>query len=315
MDETDVVRNKYSRGRLIVVCLLAVMVGSLFYGLNSRSTAVSATERAGFRETKTGVEPANLVRAPGVKSFSEQTVLSNIVGAEGAAIKDPKARFSYLKDCAKFRRFDAFYKQKTSDPSWPFSDETLSPEEQARALETKKFLETHRDACAAWVSETDQDLASSQVMFAALEAARAGDEIAGACFVMSPWGEPNDGSPYRESFRNTYAENVHLLIRQGIEKGSWPVLHAANMAAKDEHGFRTVAAFTDKDKYLFARLAQLGAPDGNSESNYGYDAAYQAKFMSAADMIALDKRASELFVSKFKRQRFVAQKIADECAN
>ena len=315
MDERNTPHIKSSRSRLILVCLLAVGVGLLFYGLNSQSTSVSATERERSGETKSEDAPASLAKARSASSFSGQAVLSQIVGAEGPAIKDPLARFSYLKDCAKFRHFDAFYRRKTSDPSWPFPDDTLSPEEQAKTLETMKFLESHRGACTAWVSETSQDLASAQVQFAALEAARAGSEIAGACFIMSPWGEPSNGSPYMDSFRKAYAENARLLVSQGIEKGSWPILHAANMAAKDEHGFRTVAAFTAKDKYLFARLAQLGAPDGNSESNYGYDAAYQAKFMSAAEMIALDKRASELYVSKFNRQRFTGQQLVDACAN
>lgn len=236
-----------------------------------------------------------------------------------AFAQDPIRRFAFVKDCAKFRHFDSFYRQQAADPSWPLnSPEALAaaePEFRSKLLKTSKFLEEHRQSCTAWIEAKPQDLVNAQIYDASLQAALEGDQNAAACFVMASWQAPSSQSQYYSGLVEAYATHAPRFVQDGLRLGSWPVALAAYHATREEHGFRTSLGLSKQDIYLLARLAQMGSPDAEAESQYRDQAADSSRNLGAGQIVALDKRASGLFANEFKKGRVGIQSVADMCVN
>jgi hypothetical protein len=240
-------------------------------------------------------------------------------GFPASIVQDPARRYAFAKNCAKFRHFDAFYREKAADPNWPLSSpEALAAansELRSQLLETSRFLDQYRQSCKSWLEATPPDLENAQIYEASLQAAIRGDQDAAACFVMAPWQKPAESSPYHAALTRAYATYAGRFVQDGLRTGSWPIVLAAYQATQEEHGLQTSAGLSEQDSYLLARLAQQASPDALGESQYGYQAASAARNLTAADLVALDKRASDLFANQFKRKKVSVQSVTDMCVN
>lgn len=293
----------------MLATLGAGLIGLLAFWLTPEAATVSTLNDSA--EHKVAVSAAATSDVPtDVASFS---------GFPAAVRQDVPRRYAFAKDCAKFRSFDTFYRERAKDPSWPLNNAKAladaDPALRATILSTAKFLEEHRAECEPWLKSTNSDLASAQIYRAALQAALNGDKDAAACFVMAPWQKPDEYSPYYENLAADYANNVRRLVDDGLRVGSWPVVFGAYQAVREQHGLQTRAGFNNQDAYLFARLAQQAAPDATVEAQYGYQAATAAKGLTAGNLTTLDAQALSLYVGPFKRQRVSLQSVVDMCAN
>jgi hypothetical protein len=241
------------------------------------------------------------------------------VGFPAAVAQDPARRYAFAKDCAKFRHFDGFYREKAADPNWPLSSpEALAaadPELRSKLLKTSRFLDQYRQSCNSWLEATPQDLVNAQIYEASLQAAIRGDQNAAACFVLAAWQKPGERSPYHKNVIKAYGTYARRFLQEGLRTGSWPIVLAAYQASHEENSLRTNAIFSAQDAYLLARLAQQGSPDATSESQHGYQAANAARFLTAADLVALDKQALDLFLNRFGRKKVSVQSVTDACVN
>ncbi|MCL1634926.1 hypothetical protein M2650_09825 [Luteimonas sp. SX5] len=298
--------------------LIAIAIGAaiLLLGRTPRTVGPAAAKQPAVQAQAKPVESA-----PPVASAApvQMTTAVAFAGFPASVAQDPARRYTFAKDCAKFRHFDAFYREQSADPSWPLNSPkalaAADPELRSKLLETSRFLDQHRQSCKLWLEATPQDLANAQIYEASLQAALRGDQNAAACFVMAAWQKPNEQSPYHAGLVKAYAAHARRFVQDGLKIGSWPIVLAAFQATEEQHGLQTTAGFSAQDTYLLARLAQQGSPDALGESQYGYQAANAARNLTAADLIALDKRASDLFVNQFERKKVSVQSVTDMCVN
>jgi hypothetical protein len=233
--------------------------------------------------------------------------------------KNTFLRYEFVKDCANFSRFEAVYREKASDPNWPLNNpsalKAADPKRRANLIETSRFIDEHREACKPWIDGSPRDLVNVQIYEASLQAALEGDDNAAACFVFAAWQAPDRLSPYYEKLRNNYSEYAPRLIERGLKTGNWPIAVAAYQASQEEHGIETSAGFSAQTSYMLARLVQQGSPDALSESQHGYRAENIARTLTAAELVDLDRQASELFNGVFNKKKVDAQSVVDMCVN
>ncbi len=301
--------------------LIVVAIGIALLVLWRTLLAIDSSAPEHSAEQQLVKADASLSRAMPVASASPATTpdVAMFVGFPVGVVRDPARRYAFAKDCAKFRHFDAFYREKAADPNWPLSNpEALAaadPERRSKLLETSRFLDQHRQSCNSWLEVTPQDLANAQIYDASLQAAIRGDQNAAACFLLAAWQKPGERSPYHKDVIKAYDTYARRFLQEGLKTGSWPIVLAAYQASQEENSLHTSAIFSAQDAYLLARLAQQGAPDAADESQHGYQATNAARFLTAADLVALDKRASDLFSNQFEKKKVSVQSVADMCVN
>lgn len=227
--------------------------------------------------------------------------------------------YEVTKTCYRYKRLEAFYAAKSKDPSSPLSRPEefakLPPEQQAYAHQVVAFLKQQAAACAPWASSTPQADANTQMYVTARAAALRGSDGAAACYVAAVWQSPDENEPGYEAFASDYARDVPRLISEALASGSWEVVIAAAGNLDEQHGLRTRSGLTSSNKYLVARLSQLGAVDSDAAEQFGSSAASQARRISPAQLVELDRLAARLYTEKFGRSPYRSQDILDKCVN
>jgi len=259
---------------LAIIC--GVMVNIFMAQIPSANEVVTGNEKAflSLDQPKPHSPDADAgLSATPTKDYSE---VERFSGLPSSLQKNTFLRYEFVKDCAKFRHFEAVYREKASDPNWPLNNpsalKAADPKRRMDLIETSRFIEEHREACKSWIDGSPRDLVNAQIYEASLQAALEGDDNAAACFVFAAWQAPDRLSPYYEKLRNNYSEYAPRLIERGLKAGNWPIAVAAYQASQEEHGIETGAGFSAQTSYMLARLVQRGSPDALSESQYGYRA-------------------------------------------
>ncbi|MCD0258148.1 hypothetical protein JWH11_07900 [Xanthomonas melonis] len=261
--------------------------------------------------------------APVASISTASTGNSAVVGFDGFPADsafDPRRRFEFARNCAKFRHFDAFYKaQAASDPDWPLNNPkalaAMDADQRARLVDNVRFLVNHRQSCEPWLASVSQDLANAQIYRATLEAALQGNRQAAACFIMAPWQTPDERSPYYADLLQHYASSVGRLVQDGLNTGNWAVVLAAYQASLEQHGLRTQANVSDQHAYVIIRLIQRGASDNVERTHLADEAARRSRHLTASEVIALDAQVSALLEDRFKERSVSMQAVTDMCAN
>lgn len=305
-----------ARGRLIGSIVVVACVVVAVYLLVPATPSAPAVPQSSARSQPSAEQASSLplrsdpAASPTAIAFS---------GFPPEVARDPARRYEFAKDCAKFRHFDAFYREKASDPTWPLNDAkalaAAPPERRAELLETTRFLDRHRPSCTAWLSATSQDLQNAQIYEAALQAARRGDRNAAACFVMASWQTPNARGPYYERWASSYAAHSRPLVYEGLKAGHWPLVLAASMVGQNRQDLWARAGFSANDSYLLATLAQYGSSSASDDAQYGHDARTAARALSPSEMETANRHARRLFDNEFKRTKTSAQAVTDACVN
>lgn len=297
-------------GSIIAIAAIAVAVFSF---VSSRRPAPATSHSAA------APEPPRNPAAPRAAPAAASAAAVDFAGFPAGIARDPARRYEFARDCAKFRHFDALYREKSADPAWPLSSpEALAaaePERRSRLQETARFLDRHRPSCNAWLQATPQDLQNAQIYEAALHAARRGDRGAAACFVLASWQIPNPRSPYHAGWAEAYATHARRFMLEGLNTGSWPIVLAASMAVRNDSGLASRAGFSARDDYLLSRLAQRGASNASDRSQYDLQAQTAARGLGASELAAMDERVARLFENQFKRASASAQAVTDACVN
>jgi hypothetical protein len=227
--------------------------------------------------------------------------------------------YEVTRTCYRYKRLEAFYTAKSKDPNSPLSRPEefakLPPEQQVYAHKVVAFLKQQSAACAPWASSTPQADANTQMYSTARAAALRGNDDAAACYVAAAWQSPDENEPGYEAFANDYARDVPRLISEALASGSWEVVIAAAGNLDEQHGLRTRSGLTSSNKYLVARLSQLGAADSDAAAQFGSSAASQARSISPAQLVELDRLAARLYTEKFGRSQYGSQDILDKCVN
>lgn len=227
--------------------------------------------------------------------------------------------YEVTKTCYRYKRLEAFYAAKSKDPSSPLSRPEefakLPPEQQAYAHQVVAFLKQQAAACAPWASSTPQADANIRMYVTARAAALRGNDDAAACYVAAAWQSPDENEPGYEAFANNYARDVPRLVSEALASGSWEVVIAAAGNLDEQHGLRTRSGLTSSNKYLVARLSQLGAADSDTAAQFGSSAVARAGDMSPAKLVDLDRLAARLYAEKFGRSQYKRQDILDKCVN
>lgn len=296
-------------GWIVVVACVVISVYLLVPGTPPAPAVLQPSTRSQPLPDEAS-SPSDSVASPTAIAF---------IGFPPDVARDPARRYEFAKDCAKFRHFDAFYREKASDPTWPLNNAkalaAASPERRAQLLETTRFLDRHRQSCTAWLRATPQDLQNAQIYEAALQAARRGDRNAAACFVMASWQTPNTRGPYYERWASTYAAHSRPLVYEGLKAGSWPLVLAASLVGRNEQELWARAGFSAQDSYLLATLAQYGSSNAADEAQYGLEARIAARALSPSEMEATNQQARQLFENEFKRTKTSAKAVTDACVN
>lgn len=228
-------------------------------------------------------------------------------------------QYSDVKSCFRYKRLSEFYAAKMSDPTSPLGNpelfRSLPKEQQDYANETMRILKEDESKCFGWASSTDHIQASLQIYSAARSAANRGDEDAISCYVLASWQTPPEQLKEYKDLSENYRREVPRLLDRALEMGSWRALTAIASNLGEQRGLRANSGLLPAQKYLVARLAQLGASDSMAAAQHGSQAAAQSEFLSGEELRSLDGRASTLYATKFGRSKYEQQDILDRCVN
>jgi len=296
-----------------------VIIAIFMAQIPSANEVVTGNEKASLSLDQLKPHSPNADAGLSANPTKDYSAVEQFLGLPSSVQKNKFLRYEFVKDCAKFSHFEAVYREKASDPNWPLNNpsalKAADPKLRMDLIETSRFIDEHREACKPWIDGSPRDLVNAQIYEASLQAALEGDDNAAACFVFAAWQAPDRLSPYYEKLRNNYSEYAPRLIERGLKTGNWPIVVAAYQASQEEHGIETSAGFSAQTSYMLARLVQQGSPDALSESQHEYRAANIARTLTAAELIDLDKQASELFDGIFNKKKVDAQSVVDMCVN
>ena len=301
-------------GWMIALAIMVVLIAGIpflqTYPRDSPSRNVRAVASTSDADV-TGYVPRRSVHTPdhSTEAFVEQGTHSSEIGNS----------YEFTKTCYRYKRLETFYAAKSKDPNSPLANPAefakLPPEQQAYARQVMTFLEQQAAVCAPWASAVPQTEANIRMYAAARAAASRGDDDAATCYVAAAWQSPDESQPEYDVIADGYAKDVPRLVYRALAAGSWGIVNAAAGNLGEQHGLSTRSGLTPSNKYLVARLSQLGAADSASAAQYGSFAAAQAGSLSSAQVVDLDRQASRLYAERFGRSQYVQQDILDKCVN
>lgn len=227
--------------------------------------------------------------------------------------------FDELMECMTYRRFSTLFELQKNNPDFPLNNEeallAMPRAEQNLLMERVHAVRDNSEKCETWSHSVDDETAVYMIYQSAFSAAERGDLKAGVCYAMAPWGFPDSPPVQSVALKRQYITHAKKFIDRGIQGGSWPAVISANNIVNAEHGPSAAVDWPQMQTYVFARLLQLGAPDQELSSAYGFEAARRAETLSAESLVAGDKMAVDLFRSRFSGRIMTDEDRYENCGN
>lgn len=228
------------------------------------------------------------------------------------------AKFNLANDCVKYRRLSIFFAARKKDPSSYFNNKVaymlISPEDREDLENNQRFIASNEAKCEAWWQRTGDETSGGLAAFnSALDAALRGNQAAAVCFVFVPWSVPGAGMPGAEEVLHKYRKYARLLVRDGIARGNWAMLSMAAISLRVEHGISIKEDVLPSDAYLYYRLAQLGAPNRESEGAFGARAAELSDQLTARQLEEIELKAERVYKDVFHHTKMSDKELHRSC--
>ena len=303
------------RGYVKYVILAAALLGSAAVVSQLLSNSGNQSLSAKTQAEPTSPRSGSLQDRPKDRAH-ESTTVKTIVAHQTTQVPTD---YSEIKSCHSYKRLKEFYASKMSDPSSPLGNpelfQKLPRDQQEFAKNVMQRRERDESRCSHWASSTDATQASLQIYAAARRAASNGDVDAMTCYALAGWQTPpEDHKEYKELGQN-YREDVPRLLDRAIHQGHWRPIIALASNLGEQRGLSANTGLRPDQKYMIARLAELGASDSLKASQYALHAAEQSRHLKGDELNVVEMRANALYVEKFGRSRYERQDILDGCVN